>query len=148
MKVKTIIGAVFVIGLISFYLIHSWLSVPPLITGAKADVESIVFTTFMEGPGRPGPIEIRDELVISRIYDQLRGTETMIKRHPSHEDRVQVDTEIEAVFNYFNGDYETVIFSLAGLVIRMLDTQGPDGDYGYVWGINEDLYRSLVYMGF
>jgi len=132
--------------IISLFL-WPWLGIP-FITQGIDNVERVVVIIDPHYPiNDERIIYITEQFEIGYLYGLLRRTTvTGVNRWPTHTSSLRMDREFIIHVEYKDGQvdqFHSEKGSRGDFIFRFLDTQGIDGDPGFIWGRNHNLWEHV-----
>ena len=143
--VKILVACISVLLIISL-LLWLWLG-NPFTTQSINNVERIVILFDPNVGGDLRTVYITEQSEIEYLYGLLRETTvTRVNAWPSHMSSLQHNSAFKIHIEYQDGQTDQLCAPENGgwgYIHRFLDTRGIDGDPGFIWGRNHNLWEHV-----
>jgi len=139
LRIIIIAIAVIIIALV-FWLISS--KSEGIVTGDISDVSFIV-VCLIDADKQRTAFHIDDKEKIDQILATLQYGKKRTKKKPGHDQSMQQDFDAELLIRY-NDENSDTLYITKQLVVRFLDSYGPQGDPGFVILENDKCYPEIV----
>lgn len=117
-----------------------------IVTGDISDV-SFVVVCLIDSDKQRAAFHIDDKVKIEQILANIEDGKKEIKKKPNSKQSMQQDFDAELLIRY-NDENSDTLYITKQLVVRFLDSQGANGDPGFVVLENDKCYFQLVeYVG-
>lgn len=94
---------------------------------------------------KPKKIVTKNQSQISDIFNIIQETkDTKINRTPNHADSLQQDVKFRIEISYSDGTLDLIQGTKSPYgIFRTLNSKGPQGDPGFIYGENEKLWKYI-----
>ncbi|MDR2713180.1 MAG: hypothetical protein LBB91_08740 [Clostridiales bacterium] len=134
------IAVIIIIIALVFWLIPA--KSEDIVTGDISDVSFIV-VCLIDSDKQRAAFHIDDKEKIGQILANLQDGNKEIKKKPDQKQSMQPDFDAELLIRY-NDESSDTLYITKQLVVRFLNSQGPDGDPGFIALENDKCYYQIV----